>query len=103
MNFCFQDINTCLGPLEVLNELNREGRSKIGTLRSKINQLEVLAKEKVKEIERTNLLKEVESHRQQLTRWVSPKLCMGIVVVREVLSMPGIKTAIIPGHRQWLY
>jgi hypothetical protein len=67
---CFQDINTCPGPLEVLNELNREGRSKIGTLRNQINQLEILAKEEVKETERIKLLKEVESHRQQLARWV---------------------------------
>ncbi|PNF24603.1 Vesicle transport protein SEC20, partial [Cryptotermes secundus] len=66
----FQDINTCPGPLEVLNELNREGRSKIGTLRSKINQLEILAKEEVKETERTKLLKEVESHRDQLASTV---------------------------------
>ncbi|XP_023716450.1 vesicle transport protein SEC20 isoform X2 [Cryptotermes secundus] len=65
-----QDINTCPGPLEVLNELNREGRSKIGTLRSKINQLEILAKEEVKETERTKLLKEVESHRDQLASTV---------------------------------
>jgi hypothetical protein len=70
--------------LEVLNELNKEGRAKIGTLRSKINQLEILAKEEVKEIERTMLLKEVESHRQQLTGWVSPKLCMGTVIVTEI-------------------
>lgn len=65
-----QDINTCPGPLEVLNELNREGRSKIGTLRSQINQLEIFAKEEVKETERTKLLKEVESHRQQLASTV---------------------------------
>jgi hypothetical protein len=68
--------------------LNREGRAKIGTLRSKINQLEILAKEEVKEIERTKLLKEVESHRQQLTRCVTPKLGMGIVMVREINLIP---------------
>jgi len=64
-----QDINTCTGPLEVLNELNREGRTKIATLRKQIQQLEILAKEQVKEAERTKLLAEVESHRQQLTRY----------------------------------
>jgi protein transport protein SEC20 len=64
-----QDINTCPGPLEVLNELNREGRTKIATLRKQIQQLESLAKEQVKEAERTKLLAEVESHRQQLTRY----------------------------------
>jgi len=64
-----QDINTCPGPLEVLNELNREGRTKIATLRKQIQQLEILAKEQVKEAERRMLLAEVESHRQQLTRY----------------------------------
>jgi protein transport protein SEC20 len=64
-----QDINACPGPLEVLNELNREGRTKIATLRKQIQQLEILAKEQVKEAERTKLLAEVESHRQQLTRY----------------------------------
>lgn len=62
-----QDIYTCPGPLEVLNELNREGRSKIGILRKQIDQLESLAKEQEKESERMKFVKEVESHRQQLT------------------------------------
>jgi len=64
-----QDINTCPGPLEALNDLNREGRTKIAILRKQIQQLEILAKEQVKETERTKLLAEVESHRQQLTRY----------------------------------
>jgi protein transport protein SEC20 len=68
INLCLQDIYTCSGPLEVLNELNREGRSKIGILRKQIHQLESLAKEQEKESERTKILKEVESHQQQLTR-----------------------------------
>jgi hypothetical protein len=83
--------------------LNREGRSKIGTLRSHINELEIFAKEEIKETERTKLLKEVESHRQQLARWVSPKLCAGILVVREIPAVSRKQTAIIPAHRQWLY
>jgi len=62
-------LNECPGPLEVLNELNREVRTKIATLRKQIQQLEILAKEQVKEAERTKLLAEVESHRQQLTRY----------------------------------
>jgi hypothetical protein len=48
--------------------LNSEGRTKIAILRKQIQQLEILAKEQVKETERTKLLAEVESHRQQLTR-----------------------------------
>ncbi|XP_021922804.1 vesicle transport protein SEC20 [Zootermopsis nevadensis] len=62
-----QDIYACPGPLEVLNELNREGRYKIGILRKHIHHLEGLAKEQKKESGRIKLLKEVESHQQQLT------------------------------------
>jgi len=69
-----QDINTCPGPLEVLNELNREGRTKVATLKKQIQQLEILAKEEVKEVERTKLLAEVESHRQQLPRYLKAVL-----------------------------
>ena len=49
--------------------MNREGRTKIATLRKQIQQLEILAKEQVKEAARTKLLAEVESHLQQLTRY----------------------------------
>ncbi|KAJ9594401.1 hypothetical protein L9F63_014191 [Diploptera punctata] len=62
-----QDISTCPGPLEVLNELNSEGRSKISALRKHIEELENLAKEHEREPERILLLKEVESHRNQLS------------------------------------
>ncbi|PSN48876.1 Vesicle transport protein SEC20, partial [Blattella germanica] len=61
------DISTCLGPLEVLDELNRESRFKISNLRKHIEQLEILAKEHDKESERIKILKEVESHKNQLT------------------------------------
>ena len=50
----------CPGPLEVLNELNSEGRSKISALRKHIQHLEDLAKEHERESERINILKEVE-------------------------------------------
>ncbi|XP_067007030.2 vesicle transport protein SEC20 [Anabrus simplex] len=62
-----QNIQQCPGPREVLNELNSEGRAKIAALRKHIEQLERLAKEQEKEMTKTELLKEVESHRQQLT------------------------------------
>lgn len=84
-----QDINTCPGPLEVLNELNREGRSKIGTLRSQINQLEIFAKEEVKETERTKLLKEVESHRQQLASWSISKSQHNVYVCNSEVQQGG--------------
>jgi protein transport protein SEC20 len=63
-----QDIKTCPGPLEVLNELNGEGRSKIAALRKQIDKLETIGKEQDKKSDRLELLKEVESHRAQLTR-----------------------------------
>ncbi|XP_014245805.1 vesicle transport protein SEC20 [Cimex lectularius] len=44
-----QDIYNCMGPLEVLNELNADGRSKLSTLRYQIEELEVYGKERQNE------------------------------------------------------
>nr|CAD7586444.1 unnamed protein product [Timema genevievae] len=38
-----QDINHCTGPLELLNELNCEGRTKLAALRKHIDQLDTLS------------------------------------------------------------
>ncbi|XP_015188305.1 PREDICTED: vesicle transport protein SEC20 [Polistes dominula] len=62
-----QDIQQCSGPLELLNELNTEGREKITALKSSIEKLSSLAEIKVNEKERTELLAEVESYKCQLT------------------------------------
>ncbi|KAK2587145.1 hypothetical protein KPH14_002903 [Odynerus spinipes] len=61
-----QDIQQCTGPLELLNELNAEGREQIAALRSSIDKLASLAETKANEKERTKLLAEVESYRKQL-------------------------------------
>ncbi|KAI4482497.1 hypothetical protein M0802_013652 [Mischocyttarus mexicanus] len=62
-----QDIQQCSGPLELLNELNTEGREKITALKSSIDKLNSLAEIKVNEKERTELLTEIETYRCQLT------------------------------------
>ncbi|KAG8224246.1 hypothetical protein J437_LFUL001625 [Ladona fulva] len=63
-----QDIKACQGPTEVLNELNAEIRAKLDSLRSRLDEFELIAKEKDKETEKIELLKQLNSHRQQLTR-----------------------------------
>lgn len=62
-----QDIQQCTGPLELLNELNAEGREQITALRSNIDKLATLAESKISENERTQLLAQVETYRKQLT------------------------------------
>ncbi|XP_046835132.1 vesicle transport protein SEC20 [Vespa crabro] len=62
-----QDIQQCTGPLELLNELNAEGREKITALRSSIDKLTSLAETEINENERTELLAEVETYKKQLT------------------------------------
>ncbi|KAK7868203.1 hypothetical protein R5R35_000609 [Gryllus longicercus] len=66
-----QDIQTCAGPREVLNEMNSEGRGKIAALRKHIDRLEILAKEQDTENTKSQLLAEVENYRQQLTSTLS--------------------------------
>ncbi|XP_071441799.1 vesicle transport protein SEC20 [Hetaerina americana] len=62
-----QDIKVCHGPAAILNELNGEVRSKLTSLREELEKLELIAKEKDKESDKFELLKQVNSHRQQLT------------------------------------
>lgn len=62
-----QDIQQCTGPLELLNELNAEGREQITALRSSIDKLSSLAETKINEKEKSELLTEVETYRKQLT------------------------------------
>lgn len=63
-----QDIHQCKGPIEVLNELNSEGRAKLATLRNHIERLETLAKECLNFDDRKDLLEEVKNNRDQFTR-----------------------------------
>ncbi|XP_015597165.1 vesicle transport protein SEC20 [Cephus cinctus] len=62
-----QDIQQCTGPLELLNELNAEGRAKIANLRSSIDRLAALAETEINEKKKSVLLSEVDSHKGQLT------------------------------------
>lgn len=67
INALIQDIHKCQGPLEVLNELNAEGRLKLAELRKLIGRLESLGKECPSLSERNEILQEVQSSREQLT------------------------------------
>lgn len=63
-----QEIRTCEGPQEALDELNSEVRTKIALLRKHLDQLETMAKEQDLEKDRLQLQDEVKSHRHMLTR-----------------------------------
>lgn len=75
----FQDIYKCQGPLEVLNELNAEGRLKLAELRKLIGQLESLGKECSSVSERNEILQEVRTSREQLTRQVDDTLLIYVL------------------------
>ncbi|CAL7946267.1 unnamed protein product [Xylocopa violacea] len=62
-----QDIQQCTGPLELLNELNAEGRAKIATLKSSIDKLASVAEREPSEKKRTELLAEIDTYKQQLS------------------------------------
>lgn len=61
-----QDIQQCTGPLELLNELNAEGRGKIATLKASIDSLASLAETELAEKVKAELQSEVETHREHL-------------------------------------
>lgn len=62
-----EDIQQCTGPLEVLDELNAEGRTKIAVLESSIERLASVAETEPNEKKKTELLSIVESYKEQLT------------------------------------
>ncbi|CAK9800045.1 Vesicle transport protein SEC20 [Anthophora plagiata] len=61
-----QDILQCTGPLELLNELNAEGRAKIAALKSSIDKLASVAEREPSEKKKVELLAEVDNYKQQL-------------------------------------
>lgn len=61
-----QDIQQCSGPLEVLDELNAEGRTKIAVLKSSIERLASIAETESNEKKKTELLLAVDSYKEQL-------------------------------------
>ncbi|XP_043267811.1 vesicle transport protein SEC20 [Venturia canescens] len=62
-----QDIQKCTGPLELLHDLNTEGREKIVDLRQSIDRLSALAETATDEKKKASLLAKVESHKGQLS------------------------------------
>ncbi|XP_025152573.1 vesicle transport protein SEC20-like [Harpegnathos saltator] len=66
VNALIQDIQQCTGPLEVLDELNAEGRTKIAVLESSIERLASVAETEPNEKKKTELLSIVESYKEQL-------------------------------------
>ncbi|CAL1673422.1 unnamed protein product [Lasius platythorax] len=66
VNALIQDIQQCSGPLEVLDELNAEGRTKIAVLKSSIERLASIAETESNEKKKTELLLAVDSYKEQL-------------------------------------
>ncbi|XP_029669853.1 vesicle transport protein SEC20 isoform X1 [Formica exsecta] len=67
VNALIQDIQQCSGPLEILNELNAEGRTKIAVLKSSIDRLASIAETESNEKEKTELLLAVDNYKEQLS------------------------------------
>ncbi|XP_006623195.1 vesicle transport protein SEC20 [Apis laboriosa] len=91
-----QDIQQCTGPLELLNELNAEGRAKIAILKSSIDKLASIAERELSEKKRIELLTEVDVYKQQLNTSLAAFRKANVVSVcvidklakEELLSMP---------------
>lgn len=61
-----QDIQQCSGPLELLDELNAEGRTKIALLKSSIERLASIAETESNEKKKIELLLSVDNYKEQL-------------------------------------
>ncbi|KAG6797200.1 vesicle transport protein SEC20 isoform X1 [Apis mellifera caucasica] len=91
-----QDIQQCTGPLELLNELNAEGRAKIAILKSSIDKLASIAERELSDKKRIELLAEVDVYKQQLNTSLAAFRKANVVSVcvidklakEELLSMP---------------
>lgn len=66
VNALIQDIQQCSGPLEMLDELNADGRAKIAALKFSIEQLVSIAETEADEKKRKALLSAVDSYKEQL-------------------------------------
>ncbi|CAK9806029.1 Vesicle transport protein SEC20 [Anthophora quadrimaculata] len=91
-----QDILQCTGPLELLNELNAEGRAKIAALKSSIDKLVSVAEREPLEKKKAELLAEVDNYKQQLNVSLAAFRKANVVSMcvidqlakEELLSMP---------------
>ncbi|XP_011877946.1 PREDICTED: vesicle transport protein SEC20 [Vollenhovia emeryi] len=66
VNALIQDIHQCSGPLEMLYELNAEGRAKIADLKLSIEHLASVAATEADGKKRAELLSAVDSYKDQL-------------------------------------
>lgn len=102
-----QDIQQCTGPLELLNELNAEGRAKIAALKSSIDKLASVAEREVAEKKKTELLAQVDTYKQQLNTSLAAFRKANVVSIcvidklakEELLSMPEEQKASIRRRR----
>ncbi|XP_031774641.1 vesicle transport protein SEC20 isoform X2 [Apis florea] len=91
-----QDIQQCTGPLELLNELNAEGRAKIAILKSSIDKLASIAERELSEKKKIELLTEVDVYKQQLNTSLAAFRKANVVSIcvidklakEELLSIP---------------
>nr|XP_034172955.1 vesicle transport protein SEC20 [Osmia lignaria]XP_034172957.1 vesicle transport protein SEC20 [Osmia lignaria]XP_034172958.1 vesicle transport protein SEC20 [Osmia lignaria]XP_034172959.1 vesicle transport protein SEC20 [Osmia lignaria]XP_034172960.1 vesicle transport protein SEC20 [Osmia lignaria] len=91
-----QDIQQCIGPLELLNELNAEGRGKIAALKSSIDKITLAAEKELSKKKKAELLAEIDTYKQQLNTSLAAFRKANVVSVcvidklakEELLSMP---------------
>ncbi|GIY21894.1 hypothetical protein CDAR_525511 [Caerostris darwini] len=60
-----QDIRECLGPVEILNNLNMQVSENMKSMKQAIEELEILAREQDKESDKHDLLKNAEKYQKQ--------------------------------------
>lgn len=65
------DINTSDGPVDNLQRINAEARKHVQDIKRILDQLEIFAKERDREDEKKEILREVESQRRQLENTIS--------------------------------
>lgn len=102
-----QDIQQCTGPLELLNELNAEGRVKIAALKSLIDKITLAAEKELSKKRKTELLTEIDTYKQQLNTSLAAFRKANVVSVcvidklakEELLSMPEEQQAALRRRR----
>ncbi|XP_033341546.1 vesicle transport protein Sec20 [Megalopta genalis] len=91
-----QDIQQCTGPLQLLNELNNEGRIKREALQSSLSKLESLIERELVEKKKAELQAEIDTYKQQYKNSLAAfckanifsKCMIDKISKEELLSMP---------------
>jgi len=65
------DINNSDGPVETLQKINADARRNVQEIKKALDDLEIFAKERDREDEKKEILREVESQRRQLENTIS--------------------------------